>query len=459
MSDPQQIVVLTPHPLQRVGAFALASLAECDHPANMTPADFVAASKLITDVMADAATKPDGKGDGAFFLKTSFSFFPNSPINHSTRSKGGKDPAAGVRQWRTMPDPESWPGVPCALCGRRAVAFYGNTDMALAASTSHRNTVPDGHAGTALCWPCVTSFHALPYGCKLTGGQSSVVHSYDDQFLSDVVDDQVAINEQHVTLGHPVGKSVESARVTAIKRLRSYGGPLSTGIELLVFTNFNGKAALEVSKLDHPTSLWLRSTGMAGARGWRELVQAHRGQKASGLERLAYNLFGPQQRVIGAAAGYLERASTDPPMLKRDAGDLASICRSYLTKVLNVNETDQHELDVLAEKLADQFVRQKKSAGQLKGFRVDFNSKRRRNRLVQEALGWLLDEDTQGSLISPRQFTLLEGHERSWLYRNYLLIALFEQLAVKGFNPTDAAEVASELADEPIEEDSEGDQQ
>ena len=458
MSDPQQTIVLTPHPLQRVGAFAMSSLAGCDHPETMTSEDFATASRTITDAMAAAAVKAGSNDDGAFFLKASYGFFPNSPINHATRFKNGKDPVVGVRQWRTMPEPQTWPGVPCVLCGREAVDFYGNTDMALAASTSHRNTVPNGHDGTALCWPCVSAFHALPYGCVLTGGQSSVLHSYDDRFLSQTVKQRVKLNKQHITLGQPVTKAVRTPRATSIERIRGYDKRLKTGVELLVFTNFNGKAALDVSKLDHPTSIWLRSTGSAGARGWQALIQAHRGDKTPGIERLAYNLFGPQHQVISAAAGYLERASTNLPLLHRVAGDLAFICRSYASKVLNVKETDQNELNELAGKLADHFMWQK-SGGKLKAFRADFNSNRRRAALERMAMEWLFDETTTGSLISGRQFTLLEGHENAWLYRKYLLIVLFEQLATRGFKPDDAKDVAEEIADEPIDEDSEGEQQ
>lgn len=464
MTDPtvevQRTVVLTAHPLQRVGAFALGWLAGVNHPDRLGAKAFDEASAAVTEAMVEATGKASGNDEGAFFLKVSHSFFPNSPMNHPARAKAGKNAVAGVRSWQTMPEPESWPGVSCALCGRDAVGFYGNSDMALAASASHRNTVPDGHSGTALCWPCVTSFHALPFGCRLTGGSSTALHSYDDDFLSDVVELQVRTNRNHITLGQPVAKGGPSPKADAMDRLRAYERRLATGVELLVFTNYNGKAALQISKLDHPTALWLRSTRAAGADGWRELCQAHGPEKISGTARLASSIFDHPRRVISTTARHLLAQAESVPIWKKTAPNLAPICRTYVLKVLMMKPIDEERLRALGHNIAA-VIYAENSAGRLKAFRSDFNDSRRRRSMLQRmAVDWLLDKKRDGALLTADQLLLLLDHENSWLHRDYLTITIFERLAELGYNPHDADEVAEESAAEPIraiEENSEGD--
>lgn len=456
----QQQVVLTAHPLQRIGAFALACLVDVDHPQSLDAGGFARACGLITEAMVEATVKASSNDEGAFFLKVSFSFFPNSPINHSSRKSRGKDPVEGVRAWRTIPASESWPNTGCALCGRAAVGFYGSTDVPLAASISHRNTVPNGHAGMALCWPCVMSFHALPFGCRLTGGASTALHSYDDDFMSDVVYDQVEANQRHLTLGQPVAKGVPQLKTDAVRRLRSYERRVSTGVELLAFTNYNGKAALDISSLDHPTALWLRSTNAAGARGWKQLCDAHATADTPGLVRVARALFDDRDRIISNVRQYLVARERQVLLWRALIPDLASICRSYVMDVLNMKPNDEQQLQALAKNLATVIYKDGHgTAGDLRAFRSDFIDARRRRAVLQKyAMEWLLTGN-DGALISPYQWLLLMEHDRAWVHRDYVIISLFAHLDVLGFAPADRQDVAAQVAEETTDstDDGEGD--
>src|SRR5262249_30979152 len=139
-------------------------------------------------------------------------------------------------------------------------------------------TTPRGHEGMALCWACLCSFYALPYGCALTGGPSGALHSWDEVFVRRTTAMRVRANRRHVTLGQPVGKTGVSQELAALARLRFHDDPVTDGVDLLVFSNNNREQYLEVHSLDQPLAEWLRKT-VRGARrrtGFSALLQAHR---------------------------------------------------------------------------------------------------------------------------------------------------------------------------------------
>ena len=156
-------VELTAHPLQRVGAFALAALAGVRGPGQIDEAGLLAAAGLMHDHLRATTNLEDSKGPGGFWLGASYLFWPNSALNPTSRGKlSVKERNERLRDWRTLPDPDQSIGVPCTLCGRAACKFYGKVDVPLAASPAHRNTTARGHEGMALCRGCLASFHALP---------------------------------------------------------------------------------------------------------------------------------------------------------------------------------------------------------------------------------------------------------------------------------------------------------
>jgi hypothetical protein len=136
-------VMLTAHPLQRVGAFALAALAGADHPEEMTGAEFGRAAAIMSDDVAATADVSDARAPGGFWLGVSHLMWPNSAMNLTVRkSLTRADLRDRIRSWRCYP--ASTLGVPCALCGLAAGGFYGKVDVPLGASTEHRNATAPG---------------------------------------------------------------------------------------------------------------------------------------------------------------------------------------------------------------------------------------------------------------------------------------------------------------------------
>lgn len=306
--DTQSRLVLTAHPLQRVGAYALAALAGDDRPQDLSADGLERAVEQVTRHAVAAALVRDSKGASGFWLKASYSFFPNSPMNHPGN---GKKADAAVREailaWRRLPDPRSWPDAGCVLCGRQAVGFYGKVDVALAESEAYRNNVPRGHEGMALCHPCRASFHALPYGCQLTGGSSIAVHSWDDRFLKRAVTRQVERNLPLAETGDPARRQTEVREVVALTALRRYSERIAGGAELLVFNNNNRGQSLEQHGLEQDLADWLRSTSRdAGLRrGFTALLQAHATKTDPGVVALARNAFRDPARILGSGTRHI----------------------------------------------------------------------------------------------------------------------------------------------------------
>ncbi|MGW7516397.1 hypothetical protein ACWGJ2_12460 [Streptomyces sp. NPDC054796] len=456
----QSRLVLTPHPLQRVGAHALAALVRAEGPAALEGAGFVAA---VEQVIADAqlaAVVRDSKAANGFWLKASHSLFPNSAMNHPRNAQLADDVLRqGVRAWLERPDPSSWPRVPCALCGREAVGFFGKRDVPLAESASYVNSTPRGHAGMALCFPCLSSFHALPYGCVLTGGSSIAVHSWDEALLSLTVARQVERNRRIAASGVAPERRPAAREVVALDALRAHPRRLVAGVELLVFSNNNKSQQLERYGLEEPLAEWLRSTIRGrDRRGFGALVRAHVRPGTPGVVGLARSAFRNPQSVLSAGQRYLLGRMTGPAPDPDEAGALVGLLNSYTTKVVRMHENDLAELRGVARRIAV-ILHQETTPGKLRMLRnhLKGSSKPLRNWLTAEAVTWALTppEGHTGPLLSERAHVLLfdpGADNPAWLHRDLLLIHVLEELNRLGWKPRRKPGETDEGEDEVAED-------
>ncbi|WP_267595440.1 hypothetical protein [Carbonactinospora thermoautotrophica] len=462
LDEQQHRLVLTAHPLQRVGAYALAELTGAEEPEKVTPEGFRTAVEKMTADAVRAAKVRDTKAPDGFWLKVSLSFFPNSKMNHNAQlKKSDEELDAGIREWRTPPELASWPGVRCVLCGREAVGFYGKVDVPLAESHLYRNTTPRGHAGLALCWPCVCSFHALPYGCRLTGGPSIALHSWDERFLARVVSRQVERNHQHIVLGRAADK-IPAREVVALHALRHYGERLTAGVELLVFSNNNKGQTLEIHSLEQPLAEWLRKTARRPElrQGFAALLRAHAGPKSPGVVGLARNAFHDPERIPAACARYLADRFDRSGLVPSDAADLAGLCSSFAIEVMWMKENDLAEIKATAHSVA-LLLNRETSAGKLREFHSTLKDPGRMQAWLRtRAVEWTLNppEGADRPLLGSRAFQLLfdtGSDNRAWFHRQLLFVAVLEELHRLGWRPADGAAVAKEITeeDQPLGED------
>ena len=351
-------VVLTAHPLQRVGAFALAALAGKQHPDMVGEAELGLAVKRMEEDLYLTTKLADSKEEGGFWLGASYLFWPNSALNPTSRAKLSlADRRERLHEWRSLPGPEESIGVPCTLCGRLACGFFGKVDVPLAASTVHRNTTARGHDGLALCRGCLASFHALPYGCAVAGGRATAMHSWDERFMAKTITVRVRrmCRDATVAAGAFGVKRPYARQVAALQEIRDYEERFTAGIELIVFSNSNKEQMLDQHAMDQPLAEWLRRIRHdAGfGNGWHYLLCAHHGAVVPGRSALARNFFDQPRRVPSVAAAYLLRLVGDNRVPPGESPDLGALCSDYAIEVLGVNKSDADQIRDLAGSIAE----------------------------------------------------------------------------------------------------------
>jgi len=437
-------VVLTAHPLQRVGAFALAELADVDHPSQLTPEELGEATHLMTQHLLSTVQVADSKEPGGFWLGTSYLFWPNSAINTTNRKKLlPQERRERIHEWRAPPDRARWPKVPCSLCGRPACGYYGKVDVPLGASTAYRNTTPPDHAGLALCYGCLSCFHALPYGCQIGGGRAAALHSWDEDFLQQVVRAQVGRTLREAAVGAKTAKPGPYWReVAALRHLRRHPRRLAAGVQLIVFSNSNKEQVLDEHSMDQPLAEWLRNT--AGnpqcQLGHKYLVRAHRTKEVAGTAMLARQVFHAPHRVLTGAAAFLRRVSVESSAVPGEVPHLVPLCLSYAIEVMQVNDRDVGRIQQLATHVA-QVLAPRRERGVLKGYESAHRDTRRLQEwLRKRAVSWTLsrpDGQAEPFVTSEQWRLLFDSDGRSRLHQDLLFIAVLEQLHQQGWHVDD----------------------
>ncbi|MCY9785212.1 hypothetical protein KIK06_15110 [Nocardiopsis sp. EMB25] len=428
-------VRLTAHPLQRVGAFALAVLAhpkkvplrKVVHPRELTEQDLRAANAHMTADLERTTSITDAKGPHGFWLGVSYLLWPNCPINTTNRkSLLGDQLKDKLHQWRNLPEVEPQVGARCVLCDHPACGFYGKVDIPLLERASDRNTTIPSHEGMALCRGCLLSFYALPYGCAIGGGRATALHTWDDDLLRATTKFQVDQTRRHAITGSPAGERPSYARQLAgLKRLRGYDETVTDGVELLVFTNSNKEQDLAVHHMDQPLAEWIRSLPR---HELRLLGRSHRWEKVPGRSMLARNLFDLPDRVIPTVSHFLRERALGQDGISAHTPVLSATCSSYATKVLQVSTTNLDQIDQLARRIAHvlntedntkfkQFLQARRKLATLKTW------------LRNQSIDRTLRTTEPDPFITERQWRLLfDDGDQVFLHRDLLFIGVLNHL-------------------------------
>lgn len=426
----QSRLVLTPHPLQRIGAYAVAALAHAAGPEEVPDEEFDAVvQRMISDLIA---TSTVGKGDPGWYLfGVSYVLWPNCALHYQSKRS-----SEGIAKWRSMPPSDAWPGVPCTLCGRSAAAWYGKGDIPLGASIEHRNTTAPDHQGTALCWPCVTSFHALPYACAAGGGVLAGLHSWSEGFMARATKAAVTHNLQAmITRGDlKKGGGAFTIEFAALHALRWWDKRMTDGLQAIQFSNNNQDQKFQVEDMDQPLAEWLRSTVRDRNRraGFRYLAAAQATAKVRGLRMLAWRAFNRPQQIPTKATQWLKDRSEDGT-IPVAVLQLAPLIRSYLTEVLHVLDKDVGHVNAVAGHIAEVII----EPGHLKTFMVATRqTSDLKSWLKKQATDWTLTRSADGPFIDTVQWrALFDMGNSSWSARDLLYVAVLEQLCARGWKP------------------------
>lgn len=171
--SPASPLRLTEHPLQRCGAWAVATLAGRERVEDVTDEQLEGVIKRIVDDAVESATASPGIGAYDWW-KILFALYPNSKLTHNKRSK---DRAVLSREANQLflPDDAEGPGRACTFCGQRCTTLWSKMTLPLFDSNRSLNTLPPGTAGWPVCRGCRVALWALPYGAWVTAGSATVL--------------------------------------------------------------------------------------------------------------------------------------------------------------------------------------------------------------------------------------------------------------------------------------------
>lgn len=458
-------LVLTAHPLQRVGAFALAALAtprgprrRAPHPEELDGQQIRAVNDAMTADLEQTIRVANGQEAGGFWLGVSNMLWPNSRIVPTSRKKmTPEERLEAIREWRRIPESEEPVQARCMLCDRAACGYFGKSTIPLAQSHSHRNTTLPGHPGIALCRGCLLCFYALPYGCDVSGGKATALHSWDEAFLAKATSRQVRRTKQMGHLASQKRHSVDYAmHLQALDRLAAYEDRITDGVELYVFTNANRGQELQVHAMEQPMAAWIST---APPRHLPLLARAHRTDKRPGRGELAHTLFDRPHFLVSTATAYARAGAQTYGFPTRLTPELAPVCRSYAKEVLMVADSDLERIDRLSRRIA-QILAKHPDNTEFKKFTVAMRKQR-------DLKGWLRRQalhealTSEEPLVDTRQWRLLfDSDLEGFLHRDLMLISTLEHLHTLA--PSWRTEAAEELDEDDAfptdDEDEENDQ-
>ncbi len=438
-----------------MGAFALAALAKVEHPREVSGEVLSEAVGRMTNHLVETVQAAKAADPGGFWLGASYLLWPNSKLNPTARRKQSpQERERLIREWRAWPEPADWPGVPCTYCGRAACGWYGKVDIPLGASVAHRNTTAPGHEGTPLCYPCVASLWAFPYGASLSGGRAALMHSWDDNFLAKMTTATVKQTLRRASIG--ASKEAKPGpyprELWVLRAVRAYSRRITSGVELIVLSNSNKEQLFATQELSQPVAEWLRTTNKASERraGYPVLVATQGTKQVPGEAFLAKRAFARPAQVLDFAIGHVLSRISPAVLIPAETTVLAPLLYSYCREVLTMDDKDVERIKELARRLAAllgqdsrpgpfrDFIRANGKGGNLYGW---FRSK---------GVDWLLfprPKDTSPVLLPVQEYRLLFEDERSWSWRRLLVFAVLEALAEAGWEPKGSQEELQEIKD------------
>lgn len=460
-------VRLSPHPLQRAGAFALARLAGVAHPSAITEAQLAVTVALMTGHAVEAARVRSASKDpdpGAYWWKMLYACYPNAPETHGQRHKprrdGGVKPLEQrVREGRALPDEPLDPLVPCVFCAAPAVRHVGKVEFPLLASVEHRNVTAPGVPGFPLCRGCLASGWAIPYASRHYG-RLAVFDSSDEQIAAEFAAEAVDANRQmiEVQAKEPPAREKRGAEEVAVTLLRRHGsraraGPRPTDfVSLVLFRNGNQEPELTLRFMNGRRCDFVCSLGGPGqavSQGWEAarrlltVVDRNGGVTRHGLTVLARALFHESDakllRLLTAAARWSVRSGAP--------GTLDDLAIHYLRKVSTVQDHEIARITAVAERVAG-LLATESAKGAFHEFAQAQGPADLRRWFRKRSVHWLLFGGQDEPLLSPEEFLTLFPEGGGWWQRDLLFVAVVADLHARGWRPDGADLEALEVTDD-----------
>ncbi len=308
----RQALTLTPHPLQRCGAWAVAVLAGRADPGAVTLEDLdTVASRMVEDITA-VSTQPQNPD----WWKVLFALYPNAKPTHATRTRN-PDTLRPLVAALFAPDTPDADGPPCTFCSTPTTVLWAKSHMPLFDTTHAVNTLPPGTAGWPVCRGCRVALWALPYGAWVTAGSATVLMcgnlAVERRFVARNVTRAARI-QQVGFAGVPADACAEAVTLAA---LRTHAADAPADAVLWSFKNDNQEPWLRVSATRQAIGrLLVRiESDPATRQGWRRLRRAlaRPDKDPGGYTAIARTLFEEERGSADQLLRALLPKFTDPP--------------------------------------------------------------------------------------------------------------------------------------------------
>lgn len=324
-------LVLTDHPLQRCGAWAVAVLAGRPRPSDLTSADLDGAvTRLVDDVVA-AATAP--KSAAAYdWWKVLFALYPNSKPTHAGRSRDRHSLREQIVPF-FAPDRSASLVRACTFCASPAGAVWSKAQLPMFDTSKALNTLPPDVSGWPVCRGCRIALWALPYGAWVTAGSATVLMCGSPDVERNFVAKNVSRASRIRQLGFSGLSADASAETVTLAVLRTHAPEAPVDAALWSFKNDNQEPWLRLTVTRQATARLLQriEADPACRLGWRRLrgVLARREKAGSGYAAVARTLFDDEQRHVDRLLRELYRQVVDVPGEARALDGWRRLARAY----------------------------------------------------------------------------------------------------------------------------------
>ncbi|MFD4660855.1 hypothetical protein ACFWP2_35160 [Kitasatospora sp. NPDC058444] len=424
-------LIVTSHPLQRAGAWAVAVLAKRADPGRVSESDLDAvASVLAADLVAAAtASKDSTRYD---WWKVLFALYPNSKATHSKRPSDPNVLRPDIESLFVPDTPGTATVRPCTFCATSTTVVWAKSNLPLFDTSKALNALPPGVPGWPVCRGCRIAMWALPYGSWVTAGSATVLSSDEADTEREFARRNVLRARRVMQAGFtglPAGARPELVVLVALRDATD--GLCAT--TLFSFKNDNQEPWLRVTRMRRAVPAFLATVDGNALlrRGWQLLRRALNCDDAqgrtttSGAGEAARLLFEAEDGRSRPLLGQLHRllADADGPWSLRDREALVRLAFTYAEEVFGM-ETD---LEPVATLIADWIAQGSSPRGRLAEYRKAALSDYQLGALLVQAYTRLQLNGHETPLAGPELWKpLIQRQPRAWEQR----MLLFAQVSV-----------------------------
>ncbi|MFD0883388.1 hypothetical protein ACFQ08_02280 [Streptosporangium algeriense] len=432
---PASSLLLTEHPLQRCGAWAVTVLADRERVEQVTAEllDGVTA-RIVEDVVEAAVAQKNG---GAYdWWKVLFALYPNSKPTHAKREK---DRTALREEMARLfaPDDAGGPVWACTFCEQPSGVLWAKTTLPMFDSIRAVNTLPPATAGWPVCRGCRVALWALPYGAWLTAGSATVLTCDNPQVERQFVRRNVQRAGRIRQLGFDGLPATAGPEAVTLQALREHASDAPAATSLWMFKNDNQEPWLRVAgtRTGVARFVHLLMADPDCRRGWKVLRRAlaprdRQGKAtvdgATAAARLLFDREGGQSdrlpMELWARSADLEKVPRHTLVGWR------ALCRLYVEVMF---EMDPDRIKPVAELLAT-WIAQEAHRGRFNLYRRAAGSGYELHKLLITA-GARLYLDGKDQRVVPEVLGgLLANGSQGWRERTVLFFEVIETLHRKG---------------------------